>query len=162
MALTNKLQLTVTDAEQTQELAAKIGRQLKGGELIELVSDLGGGKTTFVRGLARGAGSSDHVASPTFTISKQYQAKQLTIHHFDFYRLPEAGLMERELAELVGQPAAVVVVEWAKVVHDVLPPDYLQVKLELLADQQAPDSRRLTITCPPKLEYLIKSLSQPN
>jgi tRNA threonylcarbamoyladenosine biosynthesis protein TsaE len=53
------------DFEHTELLAERLGKKLKGGEVIELVSDLGGGKTTFVRGLARGMGSPDHVASPT-------------------------------------------------------------------------------------------------
>ncbi len=59
---------------QTEAVGEKIGANLRGGETIELVSDVGGGKTTFVHGLARGFGSTDIVASPTFTISRQYGA----------------------------------------------------------------------------------------
>src|SRR5690606_33786002 len=57
-----------TSSEATERLGERLGKALKGGEVIELASDLGGGKTTLVRGLARGAKSSDKVASPTFTI----------------------------------------------------------------------------------------------
>ncbi|MEO8785116.1 MAG: tRNA (adenosine(37)-N6)-threonylcarbamoyltransferase complex ATPase subunit type 1 TsaE [Candidatus Saccharimonadales bacterium] len=160
MSQTINQQITVTAPLQTEEIAAKIGAQLKGGELIELVSDLGGGKTTFVRGLSRGAGSADHVSSPTFTISKQYQAGPLTIYHFDFYRLPDAGLMEHELAELIGQPKIVIVVEWADVVQAVFPTQYLQVKLELLPGADQESSRQLSFSYPPKLSYLLESVKK--
>ena len=91
-------------AEATELLGERLGKSLRGGEVIELVSDLGGGKTTFVRGLARGAGSHDKVASPTFTISKTYVTDGYEIHHFDFYRLNDAGIVADELAEVVGDP----------------------------------------------------------
>lgn len=153
-----KRKLLTTSPEQTEAIAAQIGHQLRGGEVIELVSDLGGGKTTFVRGLARGAGSLDHVSSPTFTISKQYQAKKLTIHHFDFYRLPEAGLIERELAELIGRPNVVIVVEWAEVIRAALPHDYLQISIDSLPGLQQENSRSLNFACADKLNYLIEAL----
>lgn len=124
--------------------------------MIELVSDLGGGKTTFTRGLARGAGSTDTVASPTFTISKVYHTKKkhLQIHHFDFYRLQEAGLIADELAEVAGDEQTVTVVEWADVVQHVLPGDRLTIAI-----QQLPDgSRQLTFSCPKKLHYLLEAV----
>ena len=62
--------ITSTSIEDTERIAALLGSNLRGGELIELASDLGGGKTTFTRGLVRGGGSDDSVASPTFTISR--------------------------------------------------------------------------------------------
>src|SRR4051812_47570196 len=120
-------QTSSTSSEQTEQLAASLGSKLRGGEVLELVSDLGGGKTTFTRGLVRGAGSSDKVASPTFTISKEYEAPNFTISHFDFYRLDQAGIVADELAEVVHDPEYVTVVEWGEVVHDVLPADRLTV-----------------------------------
>lgn len=72
-----------TSSDATEKLAEQLGKNLRGGEVIELVSDLGGGKTTFVRGLARGAGSSNHVASPTFTISRVYKVKAPELTHSD-------------------------------------------------------------------------------
>ncbi len=84
------------------------------------MSDLGGGKTTFTRGLVRGAGSSDHVSSPTFKICNTYKSKKLTIYHFDFYRLQDPGLIAHELAEAIEDPGAIIVIEWAGVVKNVL------------------------------------------
>lgn len=146
--------ITSTNPEFTELLAEKIGKALKGGEVIELVSDLGGGKTTFVRGLVRGMGSGDQVASPTFTISKIYKAAALEVHHFDFYRLHEPGIIADELAEVVSDPAAVVVVEWADVVRHVLPDRRLHIEIA-----QTPEGdRRLTFTAPEVLQYLMEAV----
>lgn len=124
--------------------------------MIELVSDLGGGKTTFTRGLARGAGSTDVVASPTFTISKVYEAPAFKIHHFDFYRLPEPGIIAEQLAEVVGDPQSVAVVEWADVVQHVLPDARVTIDIRALPD----DSRQLTFTYPSELAYLIQAVQK--
>lgn len=122
--------------------------------MIELISDLGGGKTTFVRGFVRGTGSRDQVASPTFTISRVYLTPKYSIHHFDFYRLPEAGLIADELDDTLSDPHAVVIVEWADVVKDVLPAERLTVTIEKTADER----RRLRFQAPESLQYLLEAL----
>jgi tRNA threonylcarbamoyladenosine biosynthesis protein TsaE len=154
MSTATTWQTTSADSETTESLAEKIGKQLRGGEVIELESDLGGGKTTFVRGLARGAGSKDKVASPTFTISKVYKAPAFEIHHFDFYRLQQPGIITDELAEVVDDPKAVVVVEWSGVVQHVLPKN----RLTLHIAQTPEGSRVLTFDVPASLQYLLKEV----
>jgi tRNA threonylcarbamoyladenosine biosynthesis protein TsaE len=139
-----------TSLENTEKLARDIGSRLRGGEAIELVSDLGGGKTTFVRGLVAGAGSSDTVGSPSFTISREYQADSLTIHHYDFYRLNEPGVMADELQEVLTEPHAIVVVEWADVIEDVLPVERVKIRIETTGET----ARRFTIELPKKYVYL--------
>ncbi len=143
-----------TSSEQTEQLAEKIGRNLLGGETIELVSDLGGGKTTFTRGLARGAGSTDRVRSPTFTLSSEYKASKFIIAHFDFYRLGEAGIVADELAEVIGDSNYVVVVEWGDIVHDVLPVNRLTVRFE----QTGEDKRMLNFEYPQTLTHLLEGI----
>jgi tRNA threonylcarbamoyladenosine biosynthesis protein TsaE len=138
-------------AEETEALGAKLGSKLRGGEVIELVSDLGGGKTTFVRGLARGMGSEAKVASPTFTLSREYKAGRLTLYHFDFYRLSEPGIMTDELAEIVGDPKAVVVVEWGDIVEYVLPAGKMTISFKVLTENE----RELTFTYPKLRKSLI-------
>lgn len=154
LTIMKNLKLTSDSAAQTETIAHKIGRRLKGGEVIELASDLGGGKTTFVRGLAAGAGSSDNVASPTFTISRVYKAKDLHIYHYDFYRLPEAGLMKYELEDHLARPADVVIVEWANVVEEVLPAKRLRIQFNYGAN----DERQLEVTYPLELAYLVEDI----
>jgi len=148
------LKMHSTASRDTELLAKKIGNRLKGGEVIELLSDLGGGKTTFVRGLVEGSGSHDHVASPTYTISRNYSAPKFNIHHFDFYRLQEAGLIGPELEEVLNDSSGVVVVEWAEVVRHVLPEERVAIKISLLEN----DERDITIKYPESMKYLFEDL----
>ncbi len=123
-----------------------LGSKLSGGEVIELVSDLGGGKTTFVKGLVQGLGSRDTVASPTFTLKKIYRSPKLSIYHYDFYRLDGAGIMRDELAESIQDKSAVTVIEWSDIVKDVLPANRLSIKFEPTANFA--DEREITIKYP--------------
>lgn len=150
----NSIQLRVISrsAEQTVALGESLGRHLRGGEVIDLVSDLGGGKTTLTRGLAHGAGSSNHVASPTFTMSKTYDSGALRIHHFDFYRLEEAGIMANELAEIIGQDSDIVIIEWSDIVQHVLP----DVRLTIRITQTGEDTRQFDLTFPQQYLYMLK------
>lgn len=148
---------TTHSAEETEGLARRIGANLRGGECFEFVSDLGGGKTTFVRGLAQGAGSEDAVSSPTFTISKQYRASGKTLHHFDFYRLQDPGLVQEELAEVVEDPTAVILVEWAETVRQVLPENRVQIDIKKVAENA--EHRELQVDIPEPLAYLIEGVS---
>ncbi len=99
-------------------------------------------------------GSTDNVASPSFTISRVYKAGKLELRHFDFYRLSEAGLLEHELDELMGDKDVVVVVEWADIIQHVLPPDHIRIVIKTTGD----DSRQLTFEYPEKLAYLMEGL----
>lgn len=153
MATDMTWQFDLSGPAETEAFGERVGRRLRGGEVIELASDLGGGKTTLVRGLARGAGSRDHVASPTFTVSREYDAGQLRIHHFDFYRLPEAGIMAQELAELLEDRRNVVVVEWSDVVRQVLPDERVTITLERQASGE--DDRRASVRSTGTLAYLF-------
>ena len=144
-------QTTSTGLDKTWQLAEQIGSKLKGGEVIELISDLGGGKTAFVQGLARGMGYDGTVHSPSFTLSNEYKTKQLTLHHFDFYRLSQPGILRDELAEILTDPGSVVAVEWAAIVEDVLPSKRLTVIITVTGET----SRRLDMTYSDELRYLL-------
>lgn len=134
-----------------------MGKLLKGGEVIELRSDLGGGKTTFVKGMARGAGSKNKVTSPTFTLSRIYQTPKFIINHFDFYRLDDAGILADHLAESVNQNRAVTVVEWADIVNNVLPESRLSIGLQPLAGSS--EERRISINYPENMRSMITSMA---
>lgn len=111
-------------------LGERIGRLLHGGEFIELVGDVGAGKTTLTKGLAVGLAIDEDVQSPSFTISRQYEARDgIRLAHYDFYRLSDAGIMAHELSEVTEDPLIVTVVEWAGAVQHVLPEDRLQIHL---------------------------------
>jgi tRNA threonylcarbamoyladenosine biosynthesis protein TsaE len=101
----------VTNSPAETEVAGEhFGGGLRQGDLVLLEGDLGAGKTTFVRGVARGAGSAAHVASPTFQLVRVYPGR-VQLAHVDLYRLEaSAELVDLGLEELLDQGA--VVVEW--------------------------------------------------
>lgn len=114
-----------------------IGARLKGGELFELIGDVGAGKTTFTRGLAAGMEVNERLQSPTFTVSREYEARDgLRLVHYDFYRLTEAGIMEDEIYETTQDRNAVVVVEWSGVVAGVMPRDRVTLTMRPVADDE--------------------------
>ncbi len=133
----------VNTEQETKDFAARMGAVLKGGEVFELVGDVGAGKTTFVKGLARGLAVADDVQSPSFTISRTYTAREgLQLVHYDFYRLQDPGIMANELAEVVNDPTTVTVIEWATIVEGVLPEYRITAQFEAPTDE----SRRITFS----------------
>ena len=96
------------------ELGAVLAKELKPGDAIGLIGDLGAGKTHFVHGLAKGLGISGYVTSPSFTIINIYSGANITLNHIDLYRLgdhsevAELGLEEYIYADEVS------VIEWAE------------------------------------------------
>lgn len=153
-----RFELRTTGAAETEAFGERLGRRLRGGEVIELSSDLGGGKTTLVRGLARGAGTADHVASPTFTVGKVYEAGALHIHHFDFYRLPVAGMIGHELADLLEDASNVVVMEWTGIVQDALPAERITITIE--RQKSGEDDRLLSVRAAARFAYLFDDADQ--
>ena len=127
------------EINSTDEMIAfgeKIGRQISGGMVLELIGDVGAGKTTFTKGLAKGLDISETVQSPTFTISRVYEGGKLTLSHYDFYRLNDYGIMEMELAENLSNPKNVTVVEWAGDLAEILPKKHLKLVFESLSENQ--------------------------
>jgi len=145
-----KFEIITKSAEQTEKIAKDIGFQLRGGEVIELKSELGGGKTTFTHGLANGINSKDNVASPTFTISRVYEGSKFNIHHFDFYRLNDDKLIKHELADTLNDKKNIIVIEWPELVANVLPEKRLTVDFQYINE----DCRKLLFTYPESLSYL--------
>ena len=126
----------VRSAESMQQLGAKLSAFIRGGEVIELIGDIGAGKTTFTKGLARGLGITDDVQSPTFTLSRVYESPNgISLAHYDFYRLNEPGVMRAELQEVVADQKTVTIIEWAEVVADVLPQDTLRIYIVATGDE---------------------------
>ncbi len=114
--------------------------------VIELIGDVGAGKTTFVRGLAQGLGIKEPVTSPSFTISKSYAFKdqngqEKNLIHYDFYRLSDPGLMADDLADTISNPNNIVVVEWGDSIDDILPENRTKIIIKYNED----NTREVTI-----------------
>lgn len=133
----------VHSEKEMKLLGATIGEAVIGGEIIELVGDVGSGKTTLVKGIATGLGIDEYVQSPSFTISRVYSGRNnLTLAHYDFYRLDDAGIMANELSEVAGNPGTITVIEWGGVVDGVIPRDTLLINIATSSET----GRRLTFS----------------
>lgn len=121
----------VTSESAMRELGQIIGQHLAGGEVIELIGDVGAGKTTLTKGIAAGLGVDEDVQSPSFTISRTYQTARpdVLLAHYDFYRLNDPGIMAGELDEVIHDKGVVTVVEWAEIVNNVLPKDHIRIMI---------------------------------
>ena len=146
---------TVTSTEAMQEFGEQLGSALKGGEVIELIGDIGAGKTTLTKGIGKALQVDEDVQSPTFTLSRVYESPSgITLAHYDFYRLPDPGVLRMELAEMTTGEHNVTVIEWADVVADVLPSDRLQITIRATAD----DARILKLHADgPRSQALIEA-----
>lgn len=115
--------------EATEELGRVLGRVVPGGTLIALDGELGAGKTTFVRGLARGLDVEDGVTSPSYALLQTYSGR-LELHHFDAWmeRRERAFLLDGGLEWM--RSGGVAAVEWAERVHDALPWPRLHMTFE--------------------------------
>lgn len=122
--------MNVKTEQEMLELGRDFAKKLTRPAVIELIGDVGAGKTTFVRGLAEGLGVTEPVTSPSFMISKVYALPDGgKLVHYDFYRLKEPGLMVEDFAENLEDPNTVVVVEWGESVADLLPKDHIRVMI---------------------------------
>ena len=106
------MRLSTGTEGETIRLGEILGRSLKVGDVVLLYGELGAGKTTLVRGMARAVGYRGRVSSPTFALAHVYRGKRLTLHHLDLYRLKEGETEELGLDELLNDPRGAAVVEW--------------------------------------------------
>jgi tRNA threonylcarbamoyladenosine biosynthesis protein TsaE len=132
----NSLEIISRDDEQTRRVGMRLGALLKPGDIICLVGDLGAGKTTFVQGLAAGWGSLDPVSSPTFVIVNVYRRlDQTKLYHLDAYRLSgPSEAIDLDLDAMFETGA--LVIEWADIIVDALPDEYLWVDLRYVGENQ--------------------------
>jgi tRNA threonylcarbamoyladenosine biosynthesis protein TsaE len=114
------------DPAETFQLASNLAELLQPGDVICLEGDLGAGKTTFTKGLAKGLDIKKTVNSPTFTIIKEYKGR-LPLYHMDVYRVADSyeDLGFDEYFEGDG----VTVVEWAHLIEEQLPTETLTIYL---------------------------------
>ncbi len=123
------------NTEQTIRFAEKIGKLLKKGDVIAYTGGLGAGKTTFTRGLALGLGLEDSVCSPTFSIVNEYRGENLTLYHFDMYRIMGAEALETTGFYDYPLEESVFAVEWSENISDELPDDTIYIDIKRVDDE---------------------------
>jgi len=117
----------------TADLGAAVAELLRPCDLVLLCGDMGTGKTAFTKGVGRGLGVLDPITSPTFTLVRSYPGR-LLLHHLDVYRLTQLDeVLELGLSELLDDDA-VTLIEWGDQILAALGPDYLEVRIELGAE----------------------------
>lgn len=132
--------VTTHTATETEDVAAELGARLRPGDLVVLTGDLGAGKTTFAKGIARALGVSDVVTSPTFTIVQEYDGTT-PMAHVDVYRIERMQeLHDIGFEELLD--GRVVVVEWGEMIEPLLPGRRVEVRLAMGDD---PNTRTIEI-----------------
>lgn len=126
--------MKIDSENEMLDFGQRFAQKLQLPAVIELIGDVGAGKTTFTRGLASGLGVKEAITSPSFTLSKRYAFPGGELIHYDFYRLDDPGIMRDELAESLSEPNSVVVVEWGGGVADLLPTNKYHFEIKLNAD----------------------------
>lgn len=114
--------------EETMNLGSYFGVNSKNGSTFLLTGDLGAGKTTFVRGLAKSLNIKDVVQSPTFNIMKVYMKGDRPLIHIDAYRLADFNV-DIGLDEYIGYESGITVIEWPQFIEDLLPEDAITVEI---------------------------------
>lgn len=138
------MRILVNTVNETQELAAKLAKNVIAGDTILLSGDLGAGKTTFTQGFAKELGVRRPVKSPTFTLVREYRTEKFPLYHLDVYRLGEEGNAEDlGLSEYFGGDG-VALVEWSQYIKADLPDDVLKISFERIEGQET--ERLITIT----------------
>jgi tRNA threonylcarbamoyladenosine biosynthesis protein TsaE len=129
-----RIELAAPTAEDTRAIGGALAEILRAGDVVTLTGELGAGKTTFVQGIARALEYSGAVASPTFTLVREYRTPTLRIVHADVYRLERVQeVIDLGLQELLDDDG-VLLVEWGDAVAELLPGDPLVVELKMPGD----------------------------
>lgn len=133
-------QIILNSEKDTINAAAEFSKILNPGDVVALNGDLGSGKTFFVKAVCREYGI-ENVNSPTFAIVYEYSGKQ-NIYHFDFYRIKKIEeLYDIGIEDYFNDGEAIIFIEWAELMDEILPKKYYSISITLLED----DVRKLEI-----------------
>ena len=152
------LNVTTDSPASTKKVGRLLAKFLGPGRVLALSGELGSGKTTLVKGIAKGLGVSSEsaVSSPTYTLIHEYQGRQ-KIYHLDWYRLPFVSGPDAEFAEECFSSPAVTVIEWPERGKRSLPKDAWKISIE----HQGPAKRLFRFTFPAGTELaMIRALKK--
>ncbi len=125
----DKLIFISNSPEETFEIAKKLSYEIRQGDIIALIGNLGSGKTIFVKGICEGLGAQQNPLSPTFSIINEYKGK-FVIYHFDFYRIKNIEELYDIGFEDYFNNDGICLIEWADLFEEILPEKYIRVTIE--------------------------------
>lgn len=114
--------------EETGEVGYRLGQLLNKGDVVCLIGDLGAGKTTITKSIAKALEVDDYITSPTFTIVNEYDGKY-PLYHFDVYRISSSEDMHEIGFEEYLYGDGICIIEWANLIEDILPDEYINIEL---------------------------------
>lgn len=133
--------LHIASEQETKQIGEAIGRASEPGTVVALIGDLGTGKTTLTKSIARGLGVTETVTSPTFNIIREYKSGRIPLYHFDVYRIGDPDEMFELGYEEYFYGDGICVVEWADIIEELLPEDAVIIRIERGADEEEREYR---------------------
>ncbi len=130
-----KRELIIKNEKETESFGRALAEELKAGDVLALIGDLGTGKTALTRYIAKGLGIDERITSPTFTIVKEYTEGRLPLYHFDVYRVSDEDELFNIGIEEYFFGSGVCIVEWADMILDILPENTKFIYLEYGKDE---------------------------
>lgn len=115
--------IKIKNEEETRNFGIELGQNVRPGQVIALIGDLGTGKTTLTGYIAQGLGITENISSPTFTVVKEYESGRIPLYHFDVYRIGDADELFNIGAYEYFDGDGLCVIEWADLILDELPED---------------------------------------
>lgn len=123
------MKLFTNNSLETEKIGGKIAVGLTGNEIIAFYGNLGVGKTTLIRGIARYCQTSEDVSSPTYTIMHEYDGEKFKIYHFDMYRIGSYEDLESTgFFDYID--TGVILIEWSENVEEFLPKNIIKITIE--------------------------------
>ena len=133
--------LHIASEKETERIGEAIGRAAEPGTVVALIGDLGTGKTTLTKSIAKGLGVTETVTSPTFNIIREYTSGRIPLYHFDVYRIGDPDEMFELGYEEYFYGDGICVVEWADIIEELLPEDAVIIRIERGADEEEREYR---------------------
>ncbi|HHV25700.1 tRNA (adenosine(37)-N6)-threonylcarbamoyltransferase complex ATPase subunit type 1 TsaE [Anaerosalibacter bizertensis] len=122
------MEIVLKGLEDTEKFGYRLGSLLEGGDIVCLTGDLGAGKTTLTKSIAKGLDVKDYVTSPTFALINEYKGR-VPVYHFDVYRLEGIEDVIDLGFEEYFYSKGVTIIEWGDKIEKFLPEDILTVEM---------------------------------
>ena len=130
-------------AQETKDIGVALAKSLRIPAVVAMYGDLGAGKTVFASGIAKGLGIDEMVVSPTFNISLEYTAEDVTLIHYDMYRVNDDTVYETGFFDSISRDDTVVLIEWSENIPESIEDTFVKVYIE--KDPFNEDVRRIRI-----------------
>lgn len=123
------VKIVLKGLRDTEDFGIKLGKTLKGGDVLSLTGDLGAGKTTLTKSIGKGLGVEEYITSPTFSLINEYKGR-VNVYHFDVYRLDDVDDLYDLGFEDYFYSDGVTIVEWGDKIKEFLPDNTIDVYIE--------------------------------